>query len=196
MSNSIEEKFIAFLEKMVSDKAAMADLRRGLGKSVGTTFEMDRYILPFISENTYKHKEKAYYIVASLFALWHHGKDSLVENAQTNLGRSLWSMVKKAADEDMSNRKYEDKWKDAEKKIEKRLLALLNCNKDDLPYHLRHTINLLKAKDIPINWLQLFLDIENWNADDRRVQHNWSKGFWGYTKPTETRGNLSSMDEE
>lgn len=188
MSNCIEENYIAFLEKLVSDKAAMANLRRGLGKPVGTAFEMDRYILPFIAENTYKHKEKAYYIVSSLFAFWHQGKDK-AENSTGNLGYSLKILVDKEVKEKKSNKE------DVQKRIEKYLVAILNANSEDLSEHLRRIISLLKANDVSVNWTQLLLDIQNWNADDRKVQHNWSKGFWIYSKQTEQTENPSSMDE-
>ena len=72
----------------------------------------------------------------------------------------------------------EDKWKDAEKPIEKRLVALLNSHLDDLPKHLQHTIRLLKSKDIPVDWSQLLRDMQNWHREDREIQRSWARGFW------------------
>jgi CRISPR type I-E-associated protein CasB/Cse2 len=87
-------------------------------------------------------------------------------------------MVKQDVAADTSNRKPEDKWKDAERRTEKRLVTLLNCHQDDLPDHLRHTIGLLKSKEIPINWLQLLNDVQNWQRESRDVQRRWARQFW------------------
>jgi len=187
-----EHPFISHLANLVreKDRGALAALRRGLGRPPGSVRAMDRYVLRYLSSDAGEKQENAYYLVAALFAYWHQGKDSLTDGAPVNLGASLWAMVKKAADEDTSNRSYPDKWKEAEKRIEKRLVALLNCHRDDLPAHLRHTISLLKSKDIPVNWTQLLWDVQKWHWESRDVQRGWARKFWrGYstgTNPDET----------
>jgi CRISPR system Cascade subunit CasB len=89
---------------------------------------------------------------------------------------------------------------DAEKRVEKRLVALLNCHRNDLPDHLRHTIGLLKSKEIPVNWTQLLWDVQNWQRESRDVQRNWARQFWrGYdrgTVPDETRPQNEENKEE
>jgi CRISPR system Cascade subunit CasB len=188
MNNAIfqERKFIDHLEWLVKekDRGALAALRLGLGKPPGTAREMDRHVLPHLPPESglplgvKVKQEDAYYLVGALFAFWHQGKGGLAANPPENLGASLHVMVEKAVATDASNRKYEDKWKDAEKRIEKRLTALLNCHQDDLPEHLRHDISLLKAEDIPVNWLQLLRDIQNWHRESRDVQRAWARRFW------------------
>jgi CRISPR system Cascade subunit CasB len=172
--------FIAHLEKLVNeqDLGALANLRRGLGKPPGTAREMDRYVLRYVPYGVKEAQENAYYLIASLFACWYQGKDAVNPNPPENLGTSLHALVKKNVEKDKTNRNYEDKWKDAEKSIEKRLVALLNSHQDDLPKHLQHTISLLKSKDIPVNWSQLLHDVQNWHSENHEVQRRWARGFW------------------
>ena len=173
-------KFIAHLENLVRDKdrGALAALRRGLGKPPGTAREMDRYVLPYLPHGASEKQENACYLVGALFAYWHQGKDNLTKENPANLGDSLRLLVNHEASEN-GNRE------DAEKRIEKRLVALLNCHQDDLPVHLRHTIDLLKAKDIPIDWTRLLWDVQKWQHESRKVQRDWARNFWhGYEKTT------------
>jgi len=172
-------KFTAHLERLIreKDRGALAALRRGLGKPPGTVREMDRYVLPYLPQDAglrptvREARENAYYLVGALFAYWHQGKADVIENAPANLGDSLRWLVDRESSE-TSNRE------DAEKRVEKRLVALLNCHRDDLPDHLRHTIGLLKSNEIPVNWMQLLWDIQNWQRESRDVQRNWARKFW------------------
>jgi len=175
-----EHKFVGHLEKLVKeqDRGALAALRRGLGRPPGSSREMDSHVLPYLPPGTSEKQEDAYYIVGALFAFWHQGNDTVNPNPPANIGASLHVMVKQDVAADTSNRKPEDKWKDAERRTEKRLVTLLNCHQDDLPDHLRHTIGLLKSKEIPINWLQLLNDVQNWQRESRDVQRQWARQFW------------------
>ena len=197
-----QHPFISHLEKLVEekDRGALAALRRGLGRPPGTAREMDGYVLPYLSNDAGEKQENDYYLIGALFAYWHQGKEEM-HPFEDNLGASLWSMVKKAVDEDQSNRPYSEKWKDAEKRVGKRLVGLLNCHRDDLPSHLRHVIGLLKSKDIPVDWTQLLRDVQNWQWQGRDVQREWARKFWrGYDKGTsidETQSqNENNMEEE
>jgi CRISPR system Cascade subunit CasB len=130
---------------------------------------MDRYVLKFLPEDTGVGQEEPYYLVASLFAFWHQGQDG-AESTEGNLGRSLRTLVEQ--EEDPNRRRK------LEKSTEKRLIALLNCHRDDLPEHLRQIVSLLKAKEVPLDWAQLLSDIKHWERDDRPVQKAWARGFW------------------
>jgi CRISPR system Cascade subunit CasB len=174
-----EHKFIGHLEKLVKeqDRGALAALRRGLGKPPGTAREMDRHVLPYLppesglSASAREKRENAYYLVGALFAYWHQVKDSVAKNPTENMGASLRALV----DKEVVDGGDRD---DAKKRVEKRLVTLLNCHQDDLPDHLRHIIGLLKSKEIPINWLQLLNDVQNWQRESRDVQRQWARKFW------------------
>ncbi len=158
------EQFISYLKELADDenRAALAALRRCLGKSPGEAAEAHRYVLRF---NPEPWNEWAYYLVAGLFALhpesWPQ-KES--KSRLTNLGASF-AWMKTKADNDSS--------------IERRFVALLDSHADDLSEHLRHAISLLKSKEIPVDWLQLLRDLRSWNHEDRFVQRNWARAFWG-----------------
>lgn len=165
--------FVGHLRQLLEDsdrsraRGAMANLRRGLGKPAATAYEMDRYVLTRLPERA---DEKPYYLVAALFAHWNQGKDK-AEDAEGNLGRSL----RRLADRYIADGASRD---EAEKRLEKRLNALLNAHSDDLPQHLRQIVSLLKSKDTPLNWIRLLHDVQSWDDESRSVQHEWARGFW------------------
>ncbi len=173
--STAELDFAGYLKRLLEDtdrgeaRAAMARMRRGLGKPLGMVHEMDRYVLPTLPENASLRQEEACYLVAAMFAYWHQGKDEVAASPPPpqNLGKSLRALVEQQADRT-----------NVEKSIEKRLNALLNAHRDDLSAHMRRIIGLLKAKDVAVNWPQLLHDINGWEWDSRTVQHEWAKGFW------------------
>jgi CRISPR system Cascade subunit CasB len=165
--------FIAHLESFVSEKnrGALATLRRGLGKQPGTVREMDSYVLPSVPSDVTGKQEDVYYLISALFAYWYQSRDDIVKNRPANLGDSIRLLVNY---ETATGANKED----VEKRIEKRLVSLLNCHRDDLPEHLRYIIGLLKSKDIPIDWARLLSDILSWQHEDRSVQRRWARYFW------------------
>lgn len=158
-----QERFVKYLEDLerTEDRAALAALRRSLGKSPGEAVEAHRYVLPF---NPQFREEPAYYLVAGLYALhpanWRKGED---DQQQTNFGASF-ARLKSKIDSDST---------------EKRFVALLDCHEDDLGEHLRHAVSLLRSKEVPVDWGRLLKDLINWNHPDRFVQRSWARAFWG-----------------
>jgi CRISPR system Cascade subunit CasB len=162
-TQTFDEKFIGYLEKLVRDenRTALANLRRGLGKTSATATEMFPYISGWTA-NISRRDENAFFLVASMIGLYPTNSWKSDEK-YNNLGKSL-SFLKDESDS-----------------IEKRFVALLNSDEEDLPNHLRQIISLLKSKEAPINWYLLLKDIKSWSHEDRFVQRNWAKGFWGNT---------------
>lgn len=164
---TFDEKFISYLEKFVRDdnRAALAHLRRGLGKE--NAIEMFPYISGWTA-NLSRRDENAFFIIASMIGLYPTNSWKSDEKGKNNLGKSLTFL------------------KDESDSIEKRFVALLNSDEEDLPNYLRQIISLLKAKETPINWHLLLKDIKGWSHEDRYVQRNWAKGFWGNTNAENT----------
>ena len=162
-----DEVFVSHLEGYIerNDRAALAHLRRGLGKEPGTAMEIFPYIPWWI---TNKYNEDAYFLIASLVGLYPTRSKG---DRFNNLGKSL-SRIKDASDS-----------------IEKRFTALLNANEEDLSDHLRQIIGLLKSNDVPINWLVLLKDIKKWSHEKKFVQKNWARGFWGNRDSNEQKGD-------
>lgn len=158
-----KDRFIKYLESLAKrqDRAALAHLRRGLGKPPKTAMEMYPYLGQFLSGDSDAKKinhwrENAVFIVAALFAYYPDAKPNV-----GNLGASLRQI------------------KDDSDSIEKRFVALLNAEADELPDYLRQIIGLLKSKETAVNWQTLFEDVQFWSNDNHRVQNRWARSFWG-----------------
>jgi len=164
MTEQTIHPFIASLQKLAEkqERGALAALRRGLGQPPGTTAEMFRYVEPFLPQKRSRAQESAYYLVASLYAL--HTQSTNTGNLGTHMAQA-----RSEAGEDA---------------LERRFTALLSAHPDDLPDYLRQTISFLKSKAIPVNWNQLFWDLQNWDDEDRRVQKHWASAFWGRAQRT------------
>ena len=95
------------------DRAALAALRRGLGKPPGTVAAMFPHVVPYVPDRAVRAGEEGpYYVVAALFALHPDG------GAGGDLGWTMRRLGGHASAED-------------------RFRALLECRADDLPHHLR-----------------------------------------------------------
>ena len=152
--------FVTYLESLAKqdNRGALAALRRGLGQPPGTVLEMYRYVVPQLPSDPKPWVENAYYLVASLFALY--PKD----NYEGDVGAHLAGARDPKRDNDA---------------LERRFVALLNTHSDELPFVLRQTISFLRSKEVPVNWHQLIRDLQGWNNANRYVQKKWANAFWG-----------------
>ena len=151
--------YIQYLETLTEGdrRGALASLRRGLGHPPGTVPEMYRYVVPWVPADASRNKEASFYLVAALYA--YHPKSTTNGNMGTHL-----SKARKPEGDDA---------------LERRFTSLLAAHLEDLPIFLRQAISFLKSKDeIPVNWDQLFRDLQEWSYSDRRVQKRWARGFW------------------
>lgn len=171
-----ERRFIEALGRLAEreDRAALAALRRGLGRSPGEAPEMYRYVVPWLPESGSLWEEERWYTVAALFAFhpqpWDGPDDT--RHAPRNLGASFARLA--AVSESES--------------VEARFVALLNAHPDDLDEHLRRAVALFKAHGIPVDWAQLLHDIRWWSRGDHRIQREWARAFWGAAAPDEGDG--------
>ncbi len=151
--------FIARLQELAlkQERGALAALRRGLGQPPGAAAEMFRYVEPFLPQKRSQAQEAAYYLVASLFAF--HPQSTTFGNFGGHMAQT--------------------RSEGGEDALERRFTALLSAHSDDLPDYLRQSVSFLKSKDVPVNWNQLFWDLQNWDDEERRVQKKWASAFWG-----------------
>ncbi|MGD9891486.1 MAG: type I-E CRISPR-associated protein Cse2/CasB [Dehalococcoidia bacterium] len=164
---------VEHLERLVreDDRAALAQLRRALGQPVGMATEAHRHVLPFIRTEASLTEVADAYLIASLFALWHQGKDqprSVSVERRTNLGLSFRLLPEEVRTGS----------------VEGRFRALLNADREELSEHLRHAISLLRANDVAVDWSRLYGDVRGWGSDDRWVQREWARAYWGGTAPS------------
>jgi len=149
---------IEYLIKHVDDRAMLATLRRGLGKSVGESIEIFPILMPVIGSNPSEEHMASAFQVASLFAL------HPVHTEKGNFGEHV-KRLKQAGQEESST--------------ERRFIQLLRLRRESIDAPLRQHVQILKSKDIPINWNQLFYDLQYWSHPDHFVQESWAKAFWG-----------------
>lgn len=137
------------------DRAALAALRRGLGKPPGAVADMYPHVLPYIpaSDRT-PDREAPYFLLASLYAA--HPAHSA---AAGNLGATCHNM----AGNESANRRFR---------------RLLEAGPDELPVVLRQVIRLAAAKDHPVDYATLLRDLRHWTHPDRWVQRDWASSFW------------------
>ena len=150
--------FVTHLEGLRENRAALAALRRGLGQPPGTVPAMYPYVVPWLPEGLHAGQEAAYYLIAALFAA--HPAAGGVGNMGSHLG-ALRSGVQE---------------RDAA--LERRFTTLLAAHPDDLPFYLRQAVSLLRSKEVPINWHQLYSDVLAWGHPRCYVQQRWARSLW------------------
>ena len=153
-----------------SARAALAKLRRALGKPPGTDPEVYPYVTPYLPSGQYPGGDAAYFLIASLFAAWHQAGDACPTFHGT-MGATFLNLCRN------------EKGKvdpDAKSSVERRFVSLLNAHPDDLPARLRHAVSLAKSAGKPIDWDRLLKDIQpnRWSHPDRYVQQQWARDFW------------------
>ena len=157
-----------------NDRATLASLRRGMGQPPGTVVETSRVVEHMLDEDDPPWVRDTLYLIAPLFAF--HPASETGER-WSNMG-SHFRRLFGENEEPPTN-------------IERRFMALLTSEPDDLPDVLRQAISLLKSKDVPVNWLRLFEDVQRWldsrpEGEERRqeVRLRWSRSFWRLPKPS------------
>jgi len=189
--------FIEFLEGLSpsssgdsrGNPAALAVLRRGLGKPPGVPPETCRYVVPYLPHGCDWRVESCYYLVASLFAHYpvKGGKD------RGNLGATLARVAK--------SRK-------AEPSTQRRFLRLLNCEFTELDRHLRGAVSLARSARLPVDWRKLLEDLLQWESPKQAairpqsqvahkdVRRAWAHAFWQNITEADTgsKGSPKEVD--
>lgn len=150
--------FIEWLEKMSEgDTRVRAVLRRSLAFDPGAFPPAYPYVEPFVKAEDSAWKREVFYLVAGLWGL--HLKEGL--NGQpVSLGKA--SATHQIASGSTST--------------ERRFIALLDADRDQLPHRLRQMIALLK--DQPIDFDDLLQRLLYWNDDRKGSQNAWARDFY------------------
>lgn len=142
-------------------RAALAALRRGLGKSPSEATETFPYIIPILPARLRGWSEEAYYLIAELFALYRPERGVKPNH---NFG-ATYRQLAEATKSDSTERRF---------------LALLDAPHENLPDHLRHAIGQMATRTpkVPVDWYALLRDLLEWDAPGRYVQRQWEEGRW------------------
>jgi len=172
--------------ELSSGRAMLAKLRRGIGHEPGEMPQILGMILmdmpeEFLSRNGEATKEEwVCYVCLTLYALHQQGNDAQNAKMHTKEKVSVGkAMAKLAASYDDSN---------AEERILQRLQKLTTAiDMNELSYHLRSFIQLLKSKGIPLNYELLAGDLYELQFPDvkRQVCLRWGQDYYGSENKTE-----------
>lgn len=158
------------------DRAKLAALRLGLGQPDGWHPQLANIVNPSIHDVP-DWKAPIFYQVAALFGLHpvtqRPGEDQVPRRfAERSFTHALHLYaVQRAAERGASI-------DDVKKPLDRRVMALLNADRDDVFHHLRYTTSLLRGSDIPVDWARLIIDLDRWDTPDREVQRRWSRAWW------------------
>jgi len=166
-----EYAFISYLEKLrdAKDRAALARLRRGLGKKMGTP-EMFPYVVPFLPKG--RQQQERYFLIAALFAM--HPEPAPAGVTMGSVFNRMWG---------------------GQKSMERRFANLLSADSEDIGDNLRRAVSLAKSKGQSVDYHQLLYDLSYWDHPDRFIQLAWARDFWRNVNQEriaiETKGALS-----
>ena len=165
MSEESEYRFIGHLEALRErgDRAALAALRRTLGKDPVSAPEAYPIVMPYLPDGAGERVERIYFLVGSLFAV--HQKSWLraePDRSRHDFGASMRILAERRPGGG----------------VERRFGALLACDEAELSDHLRHAVALLKSEEVPIDWASLLSDLKEWNYERRPAQRRWARSFW------------------
>jgi CRISPR system Cascade subunit CasB len=164
------------------DRAALAQLRRGLGRPHGWSAETARHVVPFLREDVsrerYVRERDAFFLVGTLFGF--HPRPAPEEKKREDLGDVFDALGHHES-------------------AEGRFTALLNARQEELPDLLRQAVSLAKAAELSLNYQRLLWDVLRWNHPDRPVQLRWARHYWRRTAgpaPNSNSGASGSDHEE
>lgn len=149
--------FIHWLEKMNKENTKVrAILRRSLALAPGTFPPAFPYVEPFL-KNVDGRRREAFYLTAGLWAMhWKEGQSGEI----LPMGKACERLKRESNSES----------------LEKRFIALLDADNDQLPHRLRQMISLLK--DFTLDFESLLLDILRWDNDQKTIQIQWARDFY------------------
>ena len=172
-------------------RAALANLRRGVGRRPGELPQLYGELLQDMPEAMYSagskpsYAEWAVYMALTLYAMHQQGKDVKTDNMNrenVSLGNAASELV---ADNDDTER------------IWKRLYAVASsADMQEMSYHIRALIKLLRDKDIPLDYPQLAKDLYFYQLSDESAEHirlKWGQDF--YKKRTDENKEDNNNEE-
>ena len=151
--------FIEWLKSLnEKDTKVRAVLRRSLAFDPGTFPAAYPYVEPFVKNEDNSWRREMHYLAAGLWAS--HLRDERTRDSML-IGNACYSLY-------LAN--------DKSPSVEKRFIALLDSDRDQLPHRLRQMIALLK--DYPIDFEALLKGILYWNDEQKRTQNFWARDFY------------------
>ena len=77
--------------------------------------------------------------------------------------------------------------------LERRFIALLDADSEQLPHRLRQMVTLLKEQ--PLDFGLLLEDLLRWNHPEKRTQHRWARDFYRAQESDTTPSDTTPIEE-
>lgn len=162
-------------------KAALANLRRGIGKAPGELPELWGEFLADMPEEMFGKEEPsdaewAVYTALSVFALHQQGHDPKTEPMHREgegIGRAARLLVENESDEERTRNRFN--------------IVATSADMRELANHLRTLVSLLRAKGIPMDYAALAADLYMYQSPAKRsnVRLSWGQDFYRFTERKE-----------
>lgn len=168
-----------YLDNSSADVAALARLRRGVGKPPGSLLDVLEYTAaPEIVEGWHSDApspaEIAVHHGLTLYAMHQQSRRVAMHQSGHRLGRSLRRLAGEGV-------------RDPENRVLRRFNMLgTAATFDEAVHHLRGLVQLLRGKDIPLDYARLSQELYSWQVfGPERVRLVWGRDFHTYQPPTE-----------
>lgn len=150
--------FLDWLESVNErDTRVRAELRRSLAFTPGAFPAAFPYVEPFLKNDSGNWRREVHYLVAALWAM--HWKKGRAEAAVPIARAAAMHQLKSGSSS-----------------TERRFVALLDADAEQLPHRLRQTIALLKDETIDLG--ALLDDLLRWHDERKRIQNAWARTFY------------------
>ena len=152
--------------------AALARLRRGLGKPAGSVLDILEFthadeLAGTTDEPTFG--ETAAHLCLTLYALHQQSQSQPMHQSGHPLGRSIRALIPTSLGENYTGHS-----------VAKRFAMLGTADSaEELVHHLRGMVQLLRTNGVPLDYGQLAVDLVGWQAPGRRAQVRlrWGRDF-------------------
>lgn len=169
------ERFIEYLLQLAGpqgNRGAMATLRRSLAFAPGCYPPAYPYVEPFVGhERSVRDARRlALYGVAGLFARHPAHRRQSFASAFGELLRQRVSVGKGNGDS-----------------VEKRFIALLGADPENVLDYLRQAVSLLAATELGLDYARLLDDLSHWmrpDGDRDRLRQQWARDFYRAAQAT------------
>ncbi|WP_229371756.1 type I-E CRISPR-associated protein Cse2/CasB [Umezawaea beigongshangensis] len=168
------------LDNRAAGVAALARLRRGVGKTPGTVNDILQYTLAdeFVDRcaaDEPTHAERAAHISLTLYALHQQSKDKPMHQRGWGVGRAV-------------RRLHPEEPGTTPGPVLRRFQALgTSADLDELVHHARGVVQLLRGKEIPLDYALFADDLVRWQRPGgaSAVRLRWGREFYR-TRPAAT----------
>lgn len=166
--------FVARLETL--DAGGRARLKRNAGRTLNESRDVYQVFFANLPRQvTNERVQEDYFLIATLYAFGTRRENPRPASPPRSLGASLRRVRQQIQG---------DRGADRQISLDKRVEALLDADREQLPFRLRQIISLLAAYNVGVDWRRLLGDVRAWDHEDRFVQLAWARDYFAASSET------------